>query len=715
MLAFIVTIFLGAFLLFQVQPLIGKWILPWFGGTPAVWTTCMLFFQVLLLGGYAYVHATTVALSKRNQARLHLVLLGLSLLLLPIMRSAEAWKPTGSEQPTLRILILLMLGIGGPYFLLSTTSPLLQRWYHLGSSGRTPWRLYSLSNTGSLLALITYPIVVEPTLRLHVQGWVWTSLYAVFVLVCGYCGVRLLRTKPGGQAENGEIELAVATPAVEEETPAASDDDSDEAEARPGIGRVLLWLGLSACGSLVLLATTNQLCQEVAVVPFLWVLPLALYLGTFIICFDNPRWYCREVFAGLLVVVLAASIYILFYTQHVRLQTVIYAYAGTLFVACMVCHGELVRLRPSPRHLTLFYLLISLGGALGGVFVVLIAPMLFTGYWEFHLALALTVLLAGVAYLQDRSTTRGTINIGLSAGCALTFVVVGWLLLSHIAAFRMGVVDSSRNFYGVLRVNHQSQGGYYGLTMKHGVTQHGFQFTTPGMEHRLTTFYGPGTGVELAIVRHPRRVSPGNPGKSGMRIGVIGLGVGTVAGYGREGDTIRYYEINPEVIRMCREHFTFIEQAESRGATVEIVEGDARIMMEQELDRREPQKFDVLVVDAFNSDAIPMHLLTLEAAEVYRSHLAEGGIMAFHISNRYLNLFPVLGALAQRVKAIPLYVPTPYPQLGVQHCEWVLITTNQEFLNDPEVKKMVYRWPAFGFPFIAWTDDYGSLWQVMKK
>ncbi|MFM9081238.1 MAG: ferrichrome ABC transporter permease, partial [Opitutaceae bacterium] len=365
MLPFALTIFTGAFLLFQVQPLIGKFILPWFGGGPGVWTTCLLFFQVVLLGGYAYAHFSTSRLSPRRQVMLHAVLLLVSLALLPIT-PGDGWKSDLGGDPNLRILLLLAATIGLPYFVLSSTGPLMQQWFSQTNPGVSPYRLYALSNVGSLLALLSYPAYFEVKFSRQAQAVMWSAGLAMFAILCGVCAWILWRRSPGAVASASGPATADSVPAETEEAPSATDR--------------FLWIVLPMVASVLLLATTNKLCQEVAVIPFLWVLPLALYLLSFIICFDHARWYHRPTFIALLVIGMAAAAQILPAGTDVPMRLQIAAYNVVLFLACMVCHGELYRLKPAPKRLTSYFLLISLGGALGGFLVAIVAPAVLSDY-----------------------------------------------------------------------------------------------------------------------------------------------------------------------------------------------------------------------------------------------------------------------------------------------------------------------------------------------
>ncbi len=439
MLRYALTIFLSAFLLFQVQPLMSKCILPWFGGTPAVWTTAMLFFQVLLLGGYAYAHVVATKLSPRRQMLVHLAVLAAAMLLLPILPS-DRWKPSAEGSPTWQILLLLGVCVGLPYFVLATTSPLMQAWFARTHPGRSPYRLYALSNVGSLLALLSFPFVFEPSLDLRTQGLLWSLAFALVAVLTGYCAVR-------ARAEDATGE-AMPEPAADLPTLPAEDD------AAPGWGRRLMWLALPACGSTMFLAVTNQMCLDVAVVPFFWVLPLSLYLLSFIICFDNERWYFRPVWWALMAGGVLAMLWLLRagVDADVTIRqilawlglgawldkagdpavvwTQILGYSLGLFACCMVCHGELVRLKPRPKHLTSFYLMVSAGGALGGIFVSLLAPHVFRTYIEFHIGLWATCALALAAFWIDKKPhLRWPVPWYAALGVAAYFLIAGLILI----------------------------------------------------------------------------------------------------------------------------------------------------------------------------------------------------------------------------------------------------------------------------------------------
>jgi hypothetical protein len=690
MAAYALTVFLSSFLLFQVQPLIGKYILPWFGGSPAVWTTCMLFFQVALLAGYGYAHLAS-RVGVLRQGYLHAGLLAAALLFLPIAPSADYWKTSAGEMPALRILLLLLTNIGVPYLLLSATAPLVQHWFVRSFPGRSPYRLYALSNTGSLLALVSYPFLIEPNLTLNRQVTAWGWGFAVFVLCCGWCAFRMVRSP----------DTAVYT---------ASREDSSSVPQRLAASDVTLWLFLSACGSALLLATTNQLCQEVAVVPFLWVAPLALYLVTFIICFNSERAADRLLWGLLLFGAVIFSCRVFYQGVYVNLPVQILVYLAALFTCCMVCHGELARSRPDPRLLTAYYLIIATGGAVGGIFVALAAPYLFHGFWEFPITLSVSCLVILIAWFRGGAFSGAPrwLPAILVGGQLLLIVFTG----NYLKNYHSLAMYSARNFYGVLRVIRESDANGERLSLMHGGVVHGTQFTSPAKRGLPTTYYGPGSAAGLALQFHPRRFAA-DPRQRDLRVGVIGLGTGTLASYGKPGDVFRFYEINPEVIRLSEKYFSYRRESAAR---IDIATGDARIVMENDLKMNTAQHFDVLIVDAFSSDAIPVHLLTRECFSVYWRHMKPDGLLLLHITNRFLDLEPVVRAQAAALGCRAELVRSPAdPVNSIGKADWMILTNNEHFLHSDEIEKSLEPSPAPGTAPLLWTDDFASLWKVLKR
>ncbi|MFH1732021.1 MAG: fused MFS/spermidine synthase [Planctomycetota bacterium] len=703
--AYAFTIFLSAFLVFQVQLVIAKYILPWFGGAPAVWSACMLFFQAALLAGYAYAHLMVRRLGARRQARLHAAVIAASICLLagqfllwrsPLLPPA-GWKPDGSALPVMRILGLLAVSVGLPFFVLSATSPLLQAWFSRTHPGRSPYRLYALSNAGSMFGLLSYPFLVEPGLALTAQAWVWSGCYAAFVFGCAWCAIR------SGKAEG-------PAPA---DGPARDEADSDP----PGRGRRLLWFALAACASVLLLATTNQISEEIAAAPFLWALPLSLYLLSFIVCFAGERGYSRALFVCAAVVAMALTGYtMLRKVGNVGIVTYIWTASFTFFVCCMICHGELARLKPSKRHLTSFYLTIAAGGAAGGVFVALIAPVIFTGLWELHLGHLGCAVLLLLVMLRDRgSRFNGRWRLLWRTAAAAGLTVLGGTQALHITEFYASAVSVRRNFYGILRVSekHAGQPGLHQYALYHARTLHGYQYVDPARARLPTAYFTENSGAGLAIRHHPLRARA----RSRMRMGMVGLGTGTLAAYGRTGDYIRFYEINPAVAELAAgdgARFTFLRDSAAR---IDVITGDARISLERELRQTGPQRFDVLVLDAFSGDAIPLHLLTREAFGIYLAHLVPDGVLAVHISNRYFDLRPVIWRLAREFGLQSAAVDSA----GGEHAigaRWMLLTRDAALiaalakLDLPTTS--VAAAAEEGAPSPLWTDDYSNLLQVLK-
>ena len=764
MFAYAVTVFLEAFLLFQIQPLIGKYILPWFGGAPAVWSTCLLFFQIVLLGGYLYAHGVASRLSPRAARVLHVVLLLLSLLLLAVLSAAwgspilpgPGWKPADPGKPVERILILLAASVGLPYLLLSSTSPLLQAWAARTHPSARVYRLYALSNLGSLLALVSYPTLVERYVPLRTQAWIWAGAFAAFAAGSILCAWQSAFSRQGTVRPAAASSVAFSVPTSSGRLPH------------------FFWFALAFGGSMMLLATTNQMCQEVASIPFLWVLPLSLYLLSFVICFENDRLYARWLFGPMLAAALGWAGLVLSKGFESSIRAQVGAFSAALFAACMVLHGELARSKPEPRRLTSFYLTVAAGGAGGGIFVALIAPRIFRLFLEFHIALVLTALLAIVALARDRTSwlhrgyvwpalvvlvglsvvlyrarnpeifssglsgLRTVLSAGpglLSAGAGLAglililwlrlwsararpwfagacliggLVCLGGLLYFEVQAFLQSAISLSRNFYGVLAVEKLDGDDpeHERLDLRHGRIVHGFQYQSAEKRREPTSYYTQESGIGLALRDHPRRAA------GPMKVGVVGLGTGTIASYGRPGDTFRFYDINPAVVALSQRNppvFTYLADSQAR---IETVQGDARLSLERELERGS-EGYDVLAVDAFSSDAIPVHLLTREMLRTDLAHLARGGILAIHISNRQLNLEPVVRALANSSHLSMCVVDKAGAGERIWGTTWVLLSKTGDLWESPAFESKCAR-REDGDVVRVWTDDYSNLFQVLK-
>lgn len=679
MFLYAITIFVSAFLLFQVQPIIAKIILPWFGGSAAVWTTCMLFFQTALLMGYLYSHWTSSRMASRAQTTLHIVLLVASLLVLPIV-PGDAWKPQGEDNPTLKILALLAATVGFPYLLLSTSGPLMQAWYARAFPGASPYRLFALSNIGSMLALLGYPVLVEPMLPTRSQAYLWSGAYVVFVALCSYCAWR-----------SRTLESAI---------PVKESRDEPSAEAPP-LRLWLLWTGLAACASVLLLSVTTHLTQDVAPIPFLWVLPLSLYLLSFILTFDSAGWYNRLWYLPLTAIALGGLTYAYTVESELHVPAKVAIFASALFICCMTCHGEVATLKPHPRYLTGFYLMISLGGALGGLFVGVIAPYAFNSYLELPISIIACALLILVVHYFDPESPLATSKGGWAwvvAGAATLALSV--ILMQYVQQSTREYRLLARNFYGGMRTADWGTPDQPEWTRKltHGVINHGEQYLEPSRHREPTSYFGPNTGVGRAIHSKDR--------DKPQKIGITGLGAGVMLTYARKEDHYRVYEINPLVVDVAKKEFTFINDCPAK---LEIILGDARLSMERE----PPQNYDVLHLDAFSSDSVPAHLLTKEAFELYFRHLKQDGILVIHISNRYLHLEPVVARAAQVLNKTAVFVSDPDDEdAGFFGTDMVLLANRKEEFNKPRLSS--FPAPKTEAKVLLWTDDYSNLFRIIK-
>lgn len=671
---FATTVFLSAFLLFQIQPIVAKMILPWFGGSSSVWSVCIVFFQVELLLGYAYVHWLHEKLAPARQTLVHGGLLLLSLALLPVAAD-PAWKGAALVHPSWSVLALLATAVGAPYLMLSTTGPLMQAWYARSFPASVtvahPYRLYALSNLASMLALLSYPVLVEPLWPVGTQAMAWSAGYVAFVAVC-LCTALLARRRMAEQINDEAVML--------------------EAAKHPGWRECLLWIGLSATASILLLAMTQHLTQDVAPVPFLWILPLTIYLLSFILCFDAPRYYVRPWFLAALPLCFWAMDGVL--DAGTDVPVLIAIISVSLFVFCMVCHGELVRRKPPLRYLTLFYLMLSVGGALGGFLVGLVAPAVFTAYFELPLGLFLCAsLVVAVLWREFKPVWRGLLLLALLGyGARLADIS-----FEYVNGYRTVV----RNFYSQLRVLDSTDKALGPMrTMLHGRISHGEQFMAATQRKQPTAYYCELSGIGRTI----RSLQQARP----FKLGVVGLGAGTLATYGRAGDELRIYEINEQVLDLARSEFTYLADSPAR---IVPVLGDGRLMLEREA----PQQFDLLAMDAFSGDSIPAHLLTLEAMKTYLGHLKPDGLLAVHITNHYLDLKPVMAAAAQHFgKTAVLYSLEPKDDDAYcRNSDWVLFMSAQQAAHLPAgLQGGEALVPRVGFK--PWTDSFSNLLGILK-
>ena len=667
------TIFLSAFLLFLVQPIIAKQILPWFGGSSAVWTTALVFFQSTLLAGYAYADLTT-RLGIRRQTLLHIGLLAVSVLTLPILASA-AWQPRGDEDPIVRILLLLTMTIGLPYFLLSATTPLLQSWYWQRFRTVVPYRLFALSNFASLLALLGFPFLLEPWVGLIELGWAWSVAYGVFVLICaGAAWASLTAVRASGNELFREVRAAQSTSPV----------------AAPSWVTQLIWLALAATASMMLLAVTNHVTQNIASVPFLWVLPLSIYLLSFILTFDHPRWYQRWLFIAALAVLAPVMAYLI---PSLELKLAAPVFFGGLFAACMFCHGELAAMKPDPRWLTRFYLMLSIGGALGAVLVAIVAPLVLRGYYDVNIALILLALL-----LSLRLT-----GVWRVLGVAV-FAVTAYFSVTGAQEYAHEIRTMQRDFYGVVRTRDRADPVPY-RSMMHGGIVHGGQLLGEQFRNRPSDYFGPSSGYgRLFEALNESRPQP-------RKVGIIGLGAGVLASYGRKGDEFVFYEISPRVIDIADSEFTFLRDTPAKTT---IVVGDGRLSLE----RAAPQRFDVLGIDAFSGDSIPMHLVTREAMALYVKHLAENGVIVFQATNRYIDLMPIVKRLATEVGMQAVLVSdVPSFQTGPEYwlspTDQILVTRDSALLQSDSLRYVTTPIEDRA-DLKTFTDAHHNLFRVLK-
>lgn len=699
MLAYILSIFISAFLLFQIQPMIARYILPWFGGTPAVWSTVQLFFQVFLTGGYAYASWLIGRVPAKRQGWVHIALLAASLVAIALLGLSwpspvtpdASWKPLTVDTPIADIFKLLLAGVGIPYFLLSTNSPLTQAWFNRALPGRSPYWLYALSNVGSLLGLLAYPFLIEPNLTLKAQGWAWSGGYALFVLLAAYGAFRSMR---GAEPAPAAPEVAAAAPST----------------AKPSIQLHVLWILLSAIASTIFLATTSQITQEVAAIPFLWVLPLSIYLLTFILTYSDERWYNRTVFGVLMVIATIGFVWALADTRAHFIPLII-VYSFVLFVSAMICNGETYRLRPDPTHLTRFYLMTSIGGALGGIAVNLVAPFIFKGYWELPISVGLTWALV-LAIFMTRNSTNKALRIRFIHNVLVgaTLLLGGAFSLYALAGGKTsGVVFEERNFYGVVRVKevNPEDAAWRGYNMAHGITIHGLQFSAPDKRREPTAYFARPSGIGLAMANHPKYGQD-------MRVGILGLGIGTLAAYGQPGDVYRMYEINPIMLELAEGRGGYFSFLGDTPATVTNVLGDARISLERELATGGSDEFDLLAMDAFSSDSVPVHLLTKEAFDIYLKHLASGGILAVNVSNRHLDLLPVLWQAARYHNLKMVVIPTEGDGRLVFTSNWVLLARESTLLETPAITQRALAMEEYTTNVPLWTDDFSNLFQILK-
>jgi hypothetical protein len=679
--AFAATMALVGFLLFQIQLVLGKFLLPWFGGSASTWIVCMLFFQMALLAGYALAYGLARYLSLPQQIAIELAILGGSLLLLPIT-PYESWKPATADDPTWRILALLSTSVGLPYVALATTTPLLTRWIAQLSASLAPSRFFAASNLGSFCGLLTYPFAVEHLLSTHQQMRWWSRGYIMYATLLTFCAVLALSKTRGERREVGRL------------VPSGKGDP------------LAKWVACAGLGSTLLLATTNAITQWSAVVPFLWTVPLALYLLTFVMVFGHPRTYYPDVFGLMFLLLAGASQFLATPTYTKDLVAQLALQAATLFAGCMICHAELSRLQPPPERLPRFYLAVAAGGALGGTIVALVAPLCFSDYFEHPLALcAVTTLVLARAYRKARGVTlAATVGTGLILFGGL--VAGRWDDLAHGL-----VVERARNFYGVVEVVRQNAAdpSQYSLALLQAGIEQGAQFQSAERKMQPICGFGAESGLGRAIAHHAKRRS-GGP-QAPLRIGVIGLGAGMVAALGHDGDVMRFYELNPAVVMLAERHFTYLRDSKAK---VDVLLGDARLVLERQLKEGDAQGFDVLVLDAFRGASPPLHLMTAEAFEIYYSHLAANGILAINFEIDTFEVAPLHRGMARKFGVDVGWFETEEGPDCLRPVSWALYSKDPNFLETPAVRRAVWPWPDNGRSELVWSDDNANLMSIIN-
>jgi hypothetical protein len=690
---YFISVFISAFLVFQIQPIISKVLLPFFGGGASVWTTCMLFFQFFLLVGYLYSYVLTKIMRVRNQIVVHLLCLIFSLFLLPFDISDIQNIPI-SGQPTWAVLKVLFLSLGFPYLILSANTPLLQHWFSSETNGANPYRLYAISNVGSFLALISYPVVIEPFFSLELQIKLWSSIYWLFFIFIGWIFFTVVK-------QNNKY-----IPSVREKI------------SSPTLSyfRLVLWFMLSGLGVILLVSTTNALTQNVPPVPFLWIAPLSIYLVTYVLAFSNLSIYVRSIWLPFFMLLSFVALLIYFIGGQFDILTQLSIYLLILFCGCMICHGELNSLKPQLGNTTLFYLILSAGGVCGSFLVSFTAKSLFDEFLEFPLAIFGVLVLTTVSIWwskKDKHTDVDFSKADVIANKHLSIIalgsacVVGVWLLSFVSLnnqYKQYDIAKARNFYGILTVKDITHGEVNERRLVDGTTSHGSQYLPLSNAAIPTSYYRPGTGVQLVI----EELSSGSHNQ--LHVGIIGLGVGALAAYGQAGDHYTFYELNPLVSTFANRYFTYLRDTKAK---VDIKLGDARVTLQKELELGQRNEFDLLIIDAFSGDLIPTHLMTYEAFLLYQQHINTHGTLVLHISNRHLSLLPVILQHSKTLNMQIMLFDTPGD--GKEHdTQWVVMTNNKRLTQSVQ---LLYQQTSLDKDLhqeVLWTDDYSSLLPILK-
>ncbi len=686
--AFATTMALAGFLLFQVQPMLAKYILPWFGGSATTWIVCMLFFQVALLAGYAHAYAVTLPFPVGTQAKIQIAILLIGLALLPITPS-EIWKPAATDNPTWRIIALLAASVGVPYLILATTSPLLSRWLARLDDTLNPASFFAASNLGSFFGLLSYPFIFERTMTSEAQTIMWSWAFVLYAALFAFCGFLVIRR-------------------------ARNDERADpRALLRAAVGKgdpLTSWVVYSALGSILLLATTNAITQWSAVVPFLWIVPLSLYLLTFVIAFGRQTLYRRTPFAIAFLLLAGVTLILARPESSSDLLVQLVLQSATLFVGCMICHAEMVALQPEPARLPKFYLAISAGGALGGVAVALVAPLVFRDYFEHQLVLLAIAGASAMLLLRDARANPVGWKRPVGAAVAAFFVFgLGTAIYDEVSTEHV-LVERVRNFYGVLRVVKEDQDDpeHYSLTMQQAGVDQGSQFQKPEKRLQPSCGFDEESALGLILDHHAkRRADPNAP----LRIGVVGLGAGMVAGLGRPGDTMRYYELNPAVLDVVNRHFTFVKEGKAK---TDVLLGDGRLVLERQLAAGEKQDFDILIMNAFRGASPPMHLMTREAFELYSAHLAKDGVLAINFELDTFEMAPLHRGMAKAFGFDVRWFETPETDDCQQPISWALYSRDKAFFATPDVAEEISEWRDKDGSELVWTDKSSNLMSILN-
>lgn len=670
----LINIVMSAFLLFQIQPILAKQLLPLWGGGAAIWTSCMLFFQGALLLGYLHAFGLSLIKNLNVQLLIQTILLLLSLILLPHLFWEWNDKPVSSF-PEVSIVTILLIHIGLPFFILSSTGVILQHWYaYLSSdSKQPPYGWYAWSNIGSLIALLGYPFIVENHFTLLMQKQLWAGLYCVFVM----SNITLMSIFYRNARHISQPRIAILKNITSRKRP------------------VTLWIALSAAGCMMLLSTTHSLTLNISSLPFLWVLPLSLYLMSYILVFSKYKLYTRQRWIPMFVFCLFAALLMFFVGSQFNTICQIIMYVLILFVACVVCHGELFKSAPSSEHLTLFYLCISLGGFIGSLLISFVAPLVFQNLAEYPASVYFIYILLGASLLAKQPLKFKPV-IPLTWAIGLLLIPVLFVQLDQ--AYTRYDIANTRNFYGYLSVKDVQIDNTISRRLIDGTTIHGIQIMQDSNKE-TTGYYDADTGIAVAI-KHAQK-------QQQMTMAVIGLGAGVLASYGRSADTIHFYELNPDVKYLAETYFDYLSQSPAK---IDITLGDGRISM-QNYPRKD---IDLLVIDAFSSDSIPVHLLTQEAISLYWQRMTKDGLLVIHISNNHLDLYPIIASIAKHMGKQSYLFKSTSTKTGQYQSEWVVMTNNQQFNASSEVARKAVKMHISTQQEIVWTDQFNSLLPLIK-